>query len=516
MRGSRAAQYVRMSTDLQKYSLENQASAIAAYAAQRGLEIVRDYVDSGRSGVTIENREALQRLIADVRAGTGDFAYILVYDVSRWGRFQDADESAYYEFICKNAGIKVLYCAEQFENDGALFSTMMKNIKRVMAGEYSRELSVKVFAGGCRTAQLGFKQGGQPTYALQRVLVDENRVERCLLGPGQRKNLLTDRVLLRPGSREQVDTVRRIFQSFVVERKSELSIARELNGETVFNQFGRPWQMLGIRRLLTCEQYVGNYVYNRTSSKLGRRKIENPPDEWVRCENALEAIIDPAIFAAARKIIENRPRRTLRAWPSNAEILHRLSRLLNEHGRLTAETINKAPDLPNSALYTVRFGSLKEAYRLIGYNPATCKYMDGRRAVVAAIGNIGGDLAERLKNSGVEAEFDQRLRVLTVNDTLTVSIYVARCQYLKSQEALRWNVRQQIRTSADLILVARMVEGNDSVLDYYLLPRKKIAKGKISFWQKSRAKLERHHFDALDDLIGPIWRALSKEMQQTG
>jgi hypothetical protein len=47
-------------------------------------------------------------LISDVQNVRADFNVILVYDVSRWGRFQDTDESAYYEFICKVAGIKVL------------------------------------------------------------------------------------------------------------------------------------------------------------------------------------------------------------------------------------------------------------------------------------------------------------------------------------------------------------------------------------------------------------------------
>lgn len=139
--GLRAAQYVRMSTDHQRYSTENQAAAIATYAAQRNLTIVRTYADHGRSGVRLDGREALQRLIKDVRSGQADFEVILVYDVSRWGRFQDADESAYYEFMCKEAGIRVAYCAELFENDGSLVSAILKNMKRVMAGEYSRELS---------------------------------------------------------------------------------------------------------------------------------------------------------------------------------------------------------------------------------------------------------------------------------------------------------------------------------------------------------------------------------------
>ena len=120
----RAAQYVRMSTDLQRYSTQNQAAAIAAYAQQRNLTIVRTYVDEGRSGVRINRRPALAELIKDVQSGNTDFEHILVYDVSRWGRFQDVDESAHYEFVCRRSGVKVAYCAEQFENDGSLLSSI--------------------------------------------------------------------------------------------------------------------------------------------------------------------------------------------------------------------------------------------------------------------------------------------------------------------------------------------------------------------------------------------------------
>src|SRR5215469_10910833 len=134
-----------MSTEHQKYSTENQTDAIRRYAAERGIDVVRTYADEGKSGLRIDGRDALKRLIDDVQTGKADFETILVYDVSRWGRFQDADESAYYEYICKRAGLSVQYCAEQFENDGSPVSTIVKGVKRAMAGEYSRELSVKVF-----------------------------------------------------------------------------------------------------------------------------------------------------------------------------------------------------------------------------------------------------------------------------------------------------------------------------------------------------------------------------------
>jgi DNA invertase Pin-like site-specific DNA recombinase len=230
---ARAAQYVRMSTDHQRYSTENQKDAIAAYAASHNLTIVRTYADEGRSGLSIEGREALRQLIDDVRCGRADFSVVLVYDVSRWGRFPDADESAYYEYTCKEAGIKVQYCAEQFENDGSLSSTIIKSMKRVMAGEYSRELSAKVFAGQCRLIGLGFHQGGCPGYGLRRHLIDEHRIPKSELARGEYKSLQTDRVILTPGPPQEIEVVRRIYRYFVVQLRTESEIAAMLNLEGV-------------------------------------------------------------------------------------------------------------------------------------------------------------------------------------------------------------------------------------------------------------------------------------------
>jgi DNA invertase Pin-like site-specific DNA recombinase len=172
----RAAEYVRMSTEHQQYSTENQRDRIREYAVRRSLEIVRTYADEGKSGLRIDGRQALQQLIKDVEKGRADFQVILVYDVSRWGRFQDADESAYYEYVCRRVGIQVAYCAEQFEIDGSPVSTIVKGVKRAMAGEYSRELSAKVFAGQCRLIELGFRQGGPAGYGLRRVLIDQHGI----------------------------------------------------------------------------------------------------------------------------------------------------------------------------------------------------------------------------------------------------------------------------------------------------------------------------------------------------
>ena len=122
----RAAEYVRMSTEHQQYSTQNQAKTIREYAEHRGIEIIKTYSDDAKSGLVIGGRAALQQMIADVEAGDAEFSVILVYDVTRWGRFQDVDESAYYEYRCRRGGMQVEYCAEQFENDGSPTSTIVR------------------------------------------------------------------------------------------------------------------------------------------------------------------------------------------------------------------------------------------------------------------------------------------------------------------------------------------------------------------------------------------------------
>ena len=151
----RAAQYVRMSTEHQGCSTENQPDDIERYARERGFEIVQTYADAGRSGLNIDGRPALQDLLADIEGGNADFSAVLVYDISRWGGVPDSDEAAHYEYCCRSAGVHVVYCAEQFENDGSIGSDVQKVVKRRMAAEYSRELSVKVFRGSEASHRVG-------------------------------------------------------------------------------------------------------------------------------------------------------------------------------------------------------------------------------------------------------------------------------------------------------------------------------------------------------------------------
>src|SRR5271156_4129053 len=319
-----------MSTEHQQYSPQNQGDIIDKYANDHNMEIVKVYSDHGRSGLNIAGREGLNQLMADVEAKRTTFTSLLVYDVSRWGRFQDVDESAYYEYVLKRAGIRVHYCAEQFENDGSMSSSVLKTLKRSMAAEYSRELSVKVFSGQCRLIEMGFRQGGPAGYGLRRQLIDRDQVPKGLLGRGERKSLQTDRVILVPGPENEIAVVQQIYDLFVNEGKTEREISEALNGRGILGEYERPWTRSTVHQVLTNPKYIGANIYNRRSFKLKHKRVNNPVQMWIWRDGAFAPIVDAGIFEQARKIIEGRHHHL-----SDEDLLERLKELLRIRGRLS-------------------------------------------------------------------------------------------------------------------------------------------------------------------------------------
>jgi hypothetical protein len=110
-----------------------------------------------------------------------------------------------------------------------------------MAAEYSRELSVKVFAGQVRLIKLGFRQGGPPGFGLRRRLLDDKGLAKGELSAGQHKSIQTDRVILVPGPPDEAEVVRDIYRDFVYAGFRETEIAARLNERGVLTDLDRSW-----------------------------------------------------------------------------------------------------------------------------------------------------------------------------------------------------------------------------------------------------------------------------------
>lgn len=489
-----AAQYIRMSTEHQQYSTENQADAISEYARSHGFEIVATYADAGKSGLRIEGRDELRKMLTDVESGSAVFRTILVYDVSRWGRFQDCDESAFYEYTCKRAGIHVEYCMEQFKNDGSPASTIIKSVKRAMAGEYSRELSNKVFKGQCRLIQLGYRQGGPPGYGLRRMLIDVTGTPKGLLSRGEHKSLQTDRVVLVPGPEDEVKTVRTIYEMFVKQGKSEAQIAGLLNEARVPSGAERPWTRSAVHQILISEKYIGNNVYNRVSFKLKRTRVRNPADMWVRADGAFPALVDAESFFTARGIIQERNRAF-----SDDQMIDCLKTLLQAHANLTASLIDETDGAPSSSAFRSRFGSLLRAYRLAGFAPdRSYEFVEINRRLREGQPKLVSGMIRDLESIGATVDRATAASdLLVINGTYTASLYLCRCRATPAGR-LRWQIQAPEGPCPDVSIFVRMDPANEQPSDFFLLPMRAMEVDELVLEPFNGAAIDTFRFQTLD------------------
>lgn len=497
-----------MSTDMQRYSVENQQELISRFAKEHGIQIVRSYVDEGRSGLTFASRPGLQKLIADVTDGQADFDAILVYDVSRWGRFQDADESAYYEWMCRYAGKLVIYCAEQFNNDGSPLSNILKGMKRAMAGEYSRELSAKVWRGQAKLAKLGYHVTGPANYGFRRMMVDETGKPKGVLESGEKKAIQSYKVILIAGPDSEIEIVRHIFYLFIHERMYYEHIARKLNElEIPYPRKQKKWTKEIIKGILKNQIYVGISTYNKTSEKLKSRKIKNSKSEWVIAKPDLEPIISQQTFdAAAARMAEN-PR-----IHDQENLTWILTRIYQRYGYLSATVLKKAGNGPSPAVLRKYFGSVGKAYRAAGFNPFSdvCATEGKRRTTAKRTIRLCDSIRHDLQVIGTQVQMIGTTTLL-VGSKLSVKLVIATA--CKSNPRPRAAVDEY----ADLFVVLDQLGSKE--IEWYVVDRVNlkhstfyIDKKNVSF-DPATCRVERQY---LPQLLTDISRTRRPEPESNG
>lgn len=503
---NQAVSYIRMSTEHQEFSPDLQRCFIEDYAKENGLEIIREYIDEGKSGLTAEHRPQFLSMIKLIQSGQADFDHILVYDISRWGRFMNIDESGHYEQICTHQGIKVHYCAEQFKGND-IGSQIYKAVKRWAAGDYCRELGVKVFNGQKNLIQHGFRQGGPAGFGLRRRLIDCQGNAKFDLQRGDRKSLQTDRVILVAGPKEEQEIVLQIYHDFVYQRKTEQQIADSLNAQGIVTDRNTAWTKGVVHQILINEKYVGHNVWNKCSaSKTREYKGKNPVEEWVRAENVFEAIVPQALFNAAQTIIHQRSARL-----SDDEMLERLKLLLKEKGKLSGLIIDESENCPSSSAYSSRFGSLLNTYTLINYEPERdYHYVEINRLLRQQHKNFVQHTLDTIIELGGVVLKDDSTDLVHINNEFTASIVLSRCRPTPSGTK-RWLIRFDTSLNPDITIAVRLNESATEVLDYYLLPTTEKVNEKLRLAESNPAELEIYRHDNLDRFFIMVERILVKE-----
>lgn len=487
----RAAQYLRMSTERQQFSIENQISVITEYARAHDFDTVRTYSDEARSGIDLAHRPGLRQLLDDITNGEADFRAVLVYDVSRWGRFQDADESACYEFLCRRAGVNVIYCAEPFANDLSLTASLLKALKRTMAGEYLRELSAKVFAGQCRLVGKGYKMGGPAAYGLRRLLLTTLGEPKTILQDGERKSLLTERVTYTLGPPDELHIVRTIYSLFLNEGLDCYAIARRLNEKGVPYSRGA-WNGQIVKTILTHPRYTGSNVFNRRSERLRSKRKPNPPEQWIVQPNSFPAIIPRKRFDSVQRKLNDRVQSR-----SNERLLEELQEFLEEHGRATFFMLAAAPNMATACTYQARFGSLSRALALARREPATGFSENERRARLKLW--LQDEFARGMAANKVESH--RKHGVFRSASHSPVLLDVAHCCVLKNGQS-RWQIRYPLTGVEGLhCITLRLNSDNKRPLDYLLIPFLPPGNQRYSFSEERLRTLKATVHKTLDEAI---------------
>jgi hypothetical protein len=247
--------------------------------------------------------------------------------------------------------------SEQFENDNSTTSNLLKALKRTMASEFSRELSVKLSTGMRRLASMGYWQGGYAPFGMARLLVGPNGEPKQILNDGEWHGVSTDRTVLVPGDPDEVETVSLAFDLYTKAHKSRRQIVDVLNQRSILPRSGKPWTMARLRRLLSADVYKGAYAYGKY---VQRRLVAR--DRWSIRHRSFRGIVSEKQWEEANARIREEVKPYV-----ESEMLDALRQLWQRRGRLSEEIINTAKNVPSSVAYQKHFGSLNEAYKLIGY-----------------------------------------------------------------------------------------------------------------------------------------------------
>lgn len=282
--GNRAAIYIRVSTQFQidKDSLQVQRRELQAYSELvLGIREYDVFEDPGYSGKDT-SRPAYQRMM--VRLRSGEYSHLLVWKIDRISR-NLLDFATMYEEL-QRLGVTFVSKNEQFDTSTAIGEAMLKII--LVFAELERKMTAeRVTAVMLSRANNGQWNGGRIPYGYD-------------WDPNAKVFTVNEK---------EADVYRFICTTYE-ERHSVLQVVRELNGRGIVTKSGKPWNTVGVHKLLTSVFYTGVYRYNVHSDGRGGKKRDS--SEWVEVEGHHPALIDEDRFARIGYILRKNCRKGMK------------------------------------------------------------------------------------------------------------------------------------------------------------------------------------------------------------
>jgi len=271
-------------------SIENQYELLSKFVMLNGWTEVKSYRDDGYSGGNFQ-RPGFLEMLEDARHGLINL--ILVKDLSRLGR-DFVEVGRYTDVIFPSLGCRFVSVLDCLDTEGN--NTDMLHFRSLMNDYHLKDLSNKVKSVLHAKMRSGQYIAAYAPYGYRKSEEDRHR-------------LVIDE--------EAAAVVRRMFEL----RRGGMAygkIAGVLNGEGILSprwywavkcgsgscKYAKLWMYATVRNVLTNEVYTGTLVQNQTGSRSYKDStmICKPESEWIRHEEAHEAIISPEVWAAVQEV----------------------------------------------------------------------------------------------------------------------------------------------------------------------------------------------------------------------
>lgn len=282
-------------------SISNQREIIRNFVkSNEDIEIVKEYVDDGFSGVNFE-RPGFRRMMEDIRAGLIDC--VIVKDLSRFGR-NYIETGKYLEKIFPSLGVRFIAISENYDtartsrgNDQLVIPFM-----NLVNDAYCRDISIKIRTSLELKQRKGEYVGSFAPYGYRKSQDDIHHLEIDEKAAATVKRIF-DLTVAGMSNRKLAELLNR-------EGVSSPAYHKQQEGENYISPFQKgsraEWSQLTVRRILTNRAYIGVLEQGKTYSinyKL-KERLNRDRQYWYCVEGAHEPIIEKATFDLVQRLLQ--------------------------------------------------------------------------------------------------------------------------------------------------------------------------------------------------------------------
>ena len=216
------------------------------------------------------------------------------------------------------------------------------------------------------------------------------------------------------------------------------------------------------------DKYVGATCGVKTAKKMHGPEVRLPRRDWVIAAKAFEPIIDQKTFDRVQRL-----RAKITANKSDAALLADLKRLVARGGAAFQRIIiDKSRRVASCTAYYARFGSLRNAYRLIGYSQWEEYFKRRERATQTEQLHI--EFSQRIADTFPDCisliqNPPRRRNLLLFDKRIVVSVHLCRSIPWPAGTPC-WKLDPIKGEKHNITLLCTLNKKNDAIKNFYLFP----------------------------------------------